>query len=83
MFSLVFFSYNISLGSNCILIIIFIFVCLVSPRSYIVTLIPSLNKFHKQTNKQRNTQQNIYGGFFLRISTGLFVEFKLCRSAVL
>ena len=46
------FSCNVSLGLICIFIIIFIF-CrfgLLFPRSYIVTLIPMLNKFHKQTN---------------------------------
>ena len=49
------FSYNVSLRLICIFIIIFIF-CrfrLVSPRSYIVTLTPTLNKFRKQTNKAK------------------------------
>ena len=49
------FSYNVSEGLICIFIIIsFIFYRfrLVSPISYIVTFIPTINKFHKQTNNQ-------------------------------
>ena len=47
-------SCNVSQSLICIFIIIIFNFCrfrLVSPRSYIVTLIPTLNKFHKQTNK--------------------------------
>ena len=50
-------SCNVSQSLICIFIIIIFNFCrfrLVSPRSYIVTLIPTLNKFHKQTNKQSN-----------------------------
>ena len=57
-FHWVYFFYNVSLGLICIFIIIINFIfCrfrLVSPRSYIITLIPTLNNFHKQTNKQTN-----------------------------
>ena len=44
------FSYNVSQGLICIFIIIVSIFCwfrLVSPRSYVVTLIPTLNKFLK------------------------------------
>ena len=35
-----------------LLLSLVVFSCLVSPRSYILTLIPTVNKFHKQTNKK-------------------------------
>ena len=43
---------NVSQGLICIFIIIFFIFCrlrLVSPRSYIVALIPTSSKFYKQT----------------------------------
>ena len=53
------FSCNVSLGLICIFIFIFCRFGLLFPRSYIVTLIPVLNKFHKQTNLV-NTSWNKY-----------------------
>ena len=50
------FSYNVSQGliyTFIIIIVIFRQFRLVSPRSYIVTLIPTLNNFHKHKHKQR------------------------------
>ena len=53
-----FHSCNVSLGLIYIFIIFFIF-CrfgLVSARAYIVTLTPTLDKFHKQTSNSHSTQ---------------------------
>ena len=51
------FSYKVSQCLICISIVTIFIFCqfkLVFPRSYIVTLIPTLNTFQKQKNKQTN-----------------------------
>ena len=64
---------SIIISSSSSIVIIFRRFRLVSPRSYIVTLIPTLTKFHKQVNKQIN---RLLGILTLTSCTIIFVSGK-------
>ena len=64
---------SIIISSSSIIVIIFRRFRLVSPRSYIVTLIPTLTKFHKRVNKQIN---RLLGILTLTSCTIIFVSGK-------